>query len=318
MIKKVLLFISLAFITYSSESSLQNSGSFFKEYAKQISTSKSLYQAGDTADIDGDGNIEGIMYSIDRQGSIKSAFILRCTGNSCQSLGSLSNYDKFKEYKYISSEFKSSSNNNIKFIVSYFKNRENIVTEVIFELKTDGLKVISFHNNTTNRKNSIVNDKIILSDEDIFINSLNEYRYYTGSINFKRNRDKYIEVKRDISYKNRYNLFLHPETSNETLEFFIESVILGVPRDISQLSANRNMLNKSILNSIAVLKNKTNPYNLLKYKEVYNVRGKLIYQLEFDFNLNRKVSVYFVTLNNIYGKWLVESISIEKPFLTSR
>lgn len=166
---------------------------------------------------------------------------------------------------------------------------------------------------------SEINKQIINQKRDDFhTNNLKGYRFYEGSINLKNSDGKIVEENRNINYKNSDNLFNHPENKNDIVHFFIESVILGIPKDINALSENRNNLDKSILFSIAKLKTEENPINFFKYKEVYSLRGKSVYQLEFNFNLDGRVNVYFIALNNRTGNWRIETISVKKPFLTSR
>jgi hypothetical protein len=154
--------------------------------------------------------------------------------------------------------------------------------------------------------------------EDVFINSLKGYTFYKGLISFKGFDIQLSEEYRNIEYKNSENIFYYPVEKKDTVLFFIEAVILGIPRDLDFLSENRRTLDKSILILISKLKIEEYPINFFKYKEIYSLRGKSVYQLEFNFNLDGKINVYFLTLNNRTGPWRIESISIKRPFLTSR
>lgn len=154
----------------------------------------------------------------------------------------------------------------------------------------------------TNEKNK---ENIILSG----------YKFYSGTLILEKNDNIIFENKKKIFYSNIDNSFNYPKSADETAIFFLEAVILEIPKDINKLSANRTFLDKQILKNISSLKYKENISSYFSYKQVYNSKGKILYQFEFDFNLDRRSVTYFIMLNNRNGQWQVEEIAKEKQFL---
>ena len=144
---------------------------------------------------------------------------------------------------------------------------------------------------------------------------LTGYKYYYGTINFIKAEIIISEDKTNIRYANIENLFEYQKKADKTAMFFLEAAILEIPKDLISLSENRNNLDKKILKIISKLKYNENIDKYFNYKEIYNNNKRAVLQFNFDFNLDRSTITYFILLNNRNGKWQVEEISKEKPFL---
>lgn len=302
-IAKLLIGILLTLNIYGSfEEKPHLSGSFSKEFSEKASNKNYRYIAEDgmEEDIDGDGYIEGIIYSTDNKGEKNDVFIIRNEKNIIKVLGKI-DYDR--KYRVKRAEFKDN-----KYIFLILKNsRDEIITNyyIIDKNKISDIDKINIKNNKENSKNYEIN--LIESETE---KELINFEFYSGKIYYRKNR----EIKREIKYKNLKNIFSYPDSADESTRFFLESVILNIPKDINFLSENRAALDKKILKYISNVP-KDNIELYFKLIKVYGLRGKAVFRV--DFTYGEKIQSYFITLNNRTGRWRVEEISVKKPFLTS-